>query len=196
MHDMRDFENQARRNIRSRVRHAAPRWVTTLVALACGIGPMLLLFPMGKWNLAPHLAFLSFTPLAPDAGVPIAAILATKFSRRWAPFGQRRYPLIIATLTAAILRVTLYMATAGFAGQLLQWEVGHLIDTALVTWAVIYATWIVGGWPPSHAKSRPLPLSIPDSEDRDHPPGVSATDCKQSSMSRKRWFDPGSGEAA
>jgi hypothetical protein len=193
--DLEILRAQGRRMYRMGGR-APARWVVTLAALACGVGPMLPLLPIGTWHVAPRLAYLPFTPLVTDLGIPISALLAIAFSRRWAGIGRQRYAVIIAVLTAAVLRTALYATTVGFTNLPVQmWELGHLISAVLVTWAIIWAM-SIGGFSHGPAKSRPLSSGILGHAHRDHPPGETVSDYKLSSMSRRRSSYRGSGEAA
>lgn len=169
-------------------------WVITVVALACGAVPLLPLILLGKWSLSPHLPALPFTPLIIDMGVLVSVLLADAFSRHWAP-RHWRYAVIVAVLTAVVLRTALYITSVGFSDELMAWQTGHLISTGLLTWMVIRIT-SVCAWPPLLAKSRSARLDIPGHAHRDRPLVEPATDYKLPTMSQERCSCPSSEQAA
>jgi hypothetical protein len=164
---------QANRNLLLGGRPAS-KTVVTLAALACAGLPMVVLLPLGigLFPEPPHLAFVSLSPLVLDQPLALSAILAAVFVRRWAAPAHRRYCVVVATVAAAVLRIAIY--TGAVIGDLthapqLGWILSHLVDTAVISAAIIVVAVLGGGsaQPPWISKSRSSPLNIQDPQCHD-----------------------------
>ena len=154
---------------------APPHWVVRLVAVGCGIVPMLLLMPF-SWEATPRLRFVPFEPIVLDLAIPIAAVLISCFTVRWAAPIQRRPAVVIATLVATIPSLILYLAS-GYSQGLIAWTALHFLNTTVTALAIVVAAMLVGGSTPRTAKHRWSASDIPDRVDRAPQPDETSGCC-------------------
>lgn len=186
--DLDILRAQAERNFR-RCGRGLSKGPVTAVAIACGILPMLVVIPVGLWFQSPRLPFMPFiAPIILDIGVPFSTALAIAFGWRWVAPSQRRYPVIVATLIASLLRLSIFAnSVIGEPGaKQFHWMFWHLLETASIAAVVFMALWVANGMLPPSARRRSSSRDIADHVRRAPERGGRAVGYRRSSSSPRR----------
>lgn len=196
--DMEIVRAHSRRMYRQGGRGVSRR-LGALAGIVCGVLPMAFVLPlsMSASLESPHLQFAPFSPIVLDIGIPLSIILAAAFSRRWVAAADRRYPVVVAAIIAAVLRLAIFSTAVidNFGRAQVRWWVWHLIETIMLLIAFIVAM-SVAAWPPSSAKNRSVSGEIAGPEGHVPEPGDRVADYKQSTSSERNWRRPPSGQPA
>lgn len=190
--DLEVLRAQAERNFR-RCGRGLSKGPVTAVAIACGILPMLFLVPIGLWFQSPHLAFMPFVaPIILDIGIPFSAGLAMIFGWRWVAAAQRRYPVIVATSIATVIRLSIFarFVIADPGTKEFHWIFWHLLETVATVAVVFMAMWVGNGMLPPSRRVRSSSQDIADRVRRAPERGGRAVDYRRQLAFRRRRRRP------
>lgn len=186
--DLDILQTQAERNFR-RCGRGLAKGPVTAVAIACGVLPMLVLVPLGLWFQSPHLGFMPFVaPIILDIGIPFSTGLAIAFGWRWVAAAQRRYPVMVATILASALRLSIFgtFVINDPGTKQFHWIFWHMVETASIVAVVFMTLCAANGMLPPRARRRSSFRDIADHARHAPEHGVRVIDYKRSSSSRRR----------